>query len=332
MHAAVIIGDDDLRAAVYPPDLVAGLAGSVRWLHPGLDAAALAHAPALLDRVEVIFGTWGMPVLDAGLLAAAPRLRAVFYAAGSVRGFVTDAFWQRGIVLSTAAAANAIPVAEYCLAWIILGLKQVYPIQQQVRRERRFLQHLAQATAGACGSTVGLVSYGAIARVLRRLLRALEVRVLVYDPFLDADAAAREEVELVALAELFRRSQVVSLHTPWLPATENLVRAEHLRQLPANAVFINSARGAVVHEGELCAVLAERPDLFAVLDVTHPEPPALDHPLFDLPNAFLTPHMAGSVGGERRRLGRCMVGEFQRWHTGQPLQHQLDRDRAEHMA
>ena len=83
--------------------------------------------------------------------------------------------------------------------------------------------------------------------------------------------------------------------------------------------FINSSRGAVVRETEMTDVLQQRPDLVAVIDVTYPEPPSLDSPLFTLPNVILTPHIAGAMNTECRRLGQLMIDELERHLAGQPL-------------
>ena len=96
--------------------------------------------------------------------------------------------------------------------------------------------------------------------------------------------------------------------------------------------FINTSRGAVVHETEMIEELTKRPDILAVLDVTHPEPPAEGSPLYTLPNVILTPHMAGSIGPECRRMGRYMVEELQRYCAGQPLRWALTREQAARMA
>ncbi|MEI6085708.1 MAG: glycerate dehydrogenase, partial [Verrucomicrobiota bacterium] len=91
--------------------------------------AAIAELVEITDRLEgteVIFSGWGAPVMDEKFLAAAPALRAVFYGAGSIRGFVTEAFWQRGILVTSAYAANAVAVSEYTLATILLSLKHFW--------------------------------------------------------------------------------------------------------------------------------------------------------------------------------------------------------------
>ena len=188
------------------------------------------------------------------------------------------------------------------------------------------------ALVGGYGSTVGLISLGAIGRIVAPRLHAAapDVRVLAHDPFVGSDEAARLGVELVSLDEIFTSSDVVSLHTPWLPETERMIRGAHFARMKTGATFLNTARGAVVAEDEMTVVLETRPDLTALLDVTHPEPPLPDSPLWTLPNVFLTPHIAGSVGDECRRLGRYMLDELRRYLAGEPLRYRIRPDAAAH--
>ncbi|MEI6085886.1 MAG: NAD(P)-dependent oxidoreductase, partial [Verrucomicrobiota bacterium] len=177
---------------------------------------------------------------------------------------------------------------------------------------------------GAYRSTVGVVSLGMIGRRVVELLRHHDVHVIAYDPF----AAPIAGVELCSLADLFRRADVVTLHTPWLKETEGLITSAHFASMKPGATFINSARGAVVRETEMIEILQRRPDLFAVLDVTYPEPPVPNSPLYTLPNVILTPHMAGVLDNECRRMGQSMVDELRRYLAGQPLQWQITKEKA----
>jgi phosphoglycerate dehydrogenase-like enzyme len=316
---------------VYGAEEQAAIASRVRLLTSSSLTAGQAQArPDLLAEVEVLFTGGGCPVLGPEWLRMMPKLRAVFYAAGSIRRITTPAFWARGIPIVSAVTANAVPVAEFTMASIIFGLKRAFFHADQQRRGESWWGE--RQVHGAFGSMVGLISMGTIGRLVRERLRVLDVGVLVYDPFLTADQARQLQVEKVSLEELFTRSDVVSVHTPWLPETENLIRGCHLAALKDGAAFINTARGAVVHETELVEVLRVRPDVQAILDVTYPEPPAPDSPLRTLPNVFLTPHIAGSVGHEYRRLGRLMIEEFDRWKAGEPLWHAITRERAATMA
>jgi len=295
---------------------------------PPQTAASIAQDPSLLHEADLVFSGWGMARMDEAFLAAAPRLRAVFYASGSIRGFVTDAAWDRGILVSSAYAANAIPTAEFALAQILFSLKRGWYHALAIRQAGRYPQRVP--VPGAYRSTVGLVSLGMIGSLVARLLQSFDVHVLAYTS--GEDKARGLGAERCSLEELFRRADVVSLHTPWLPETEGMITGAHFASMKPDATFINTARGAVVREGEMIEVLRQRPDLFALLDVTHPEPPEPGSPLYTLPNVVLTPHIAGSMDRECERMGRYMVDELKRYLAGEPLQWAISREEAAALA
>jgi phosphoglycerate dehydrogenase-like enzyme len=318
-----LLYSDRFDGLVYPPTLLDRLVPMVEGEPVLLRPEALdsPEATAQLARTEVLFTTWGCPTFNADLLARMPRLRAVFYGAGSVKQLVSAAFWERDISLCSAWRANAIPVAEFTLGAILLSLKNIWSYHRTVRSAEVWHSNLPMP--GAFGSTVGLVSLGAIGRLVVELLRPFSIRVLAYDPYLSAEAVAALGVELVPLETLFEKADVVSLHIPWLPETEKMINRPLLERLRPHATLINTARGAVIDEDDLAAVFSERPDLSAILDVTHPEPPKPDSPLWRRPNIQFTPHVAGSMPREYGRLGSFMVDEFLRWSQGDPLQHQV---------
>jgi phosphoglycerate dehydrogenase-like enzyme len=297
---------------------------------PPQTAEEILEHREVLREVEVILSGWGAPLMDEAFLAHAPHLRAVFYGAGSIRGFVTDALWERGILVTSAQAANAIPVAEYTLAAILFSLKHGWQLAEQTRREQRFPPPIN--VPGVYGATVGIVALGLIGRLVRERLRPFDVRIIAYDPYVTPEQAVALDVSLCSLETLFREAQVVTLHAPLLPETTGMVRATHLASMPQGAILINTARGALIQQEELVAILSQRTDLHAVLDVTEPEPPPPGSPLYALPNVTLTPHIAGSLGAERRRLGQVMVAELRRFVTGEPLLHTITREQALHMA
>jgi phosphoglycerate dehydrogenase-like enzyme len=326
---ALFILDPGSAAAIYPPAIRSAIQALATVPVPPLAAKDALACPHLAET-EVIFSGWGAPKLDAAFLAAAPKLKCVFYGAGSVRCFVTDEFWERGIRVWSAWAANAVPVAEFTLAQILLSLKQAWRYAAETRRLGAHPPRLP--VAGGYGSTVALISLGMIARRLRGLLKPFDLKVIAFDPFVTPADAAALGVELVSLEEAFQRGDVVSLHTPWLKETEGMVTGAHFQQMKPNATFINTARGAVVNEPEMIAALQRRPDLTALLDVTFPEPPLPGSPLYTLPNVVLTPHIAGSMDGECARMGAYMLEEFRNWLDGKPPRWELDRDKAARLA
>ena len=327
---ALLIGMPNYLPKAYPEALRAEIGKKVRLLPETVSGSEWKNHTAALAEADVLFATWGMPKLDEEFLAAAPRLKAVFYAAGSVKCFATPESYKRGIVISSAWQANAIPVAEYSHATILLGLTGFWSSQRLARAGKFSHQH--SPVAGAFHSNVGLVSLGAIGRLVAGHLAKHEINILAYDPYATPAAAASLGVTLVSLQELFAKSHVVSIHTPWLPETEKMINGPLLRSMPEGSTLINTSRGAVIDEADLCQVLAERQDITAILDVTHPEPPLPDSPLRALENVVLTPHIAGSIGGEVARMGYWMNDELDLYLAGKPLQHGVSEDMLARMA
>lgn len=307
-HFPLLFGEAELTRLRRMVDLV----------EPSLDARQLRAAGDEYADVEGIISGWGMPPLDAALLRRLPRLRALFHAAGTVKCIATEASWKRGVRITSAASENAIPTAEFAFAQIILSLKHAWARMFALRERQDHTQH-DPLLPGAMGSTVGLLSLGKIGRLVARRLATLDVKVIAYDPTLSAAEAARAGARLCSLDEVFATSDVVSCHMPLTPRTAGTLRRRHFAAMKPGATFVNTARGGLVRESELVAVLRARSDLWAVLDVTDPEPPPPSSPLFKLPNVVLTPHIAGSSGPECRRLGSMMVKEVARYLKRQPL-------------
>jgi phosphoglycerate dehydrogenase-like enzyme len=285
----------------------------------------LARYPDWLKEVEIVFSGWHAPTFDKALLDAMPALKSVFYGAGSVHGIVTEEFWSRDITLTSAACMNAIPVAEYTCAVILLSLKGVWPYVVRQHRDRAFPGPPVNIR-GAYQSTVGLVGFGHIGRLVREKLRPYSIHVAVYDPFLTQRDAEKYAVQRGSLESLFETSDVISLHAPALPATEGMVGRDMLSRIRPGMTLINTARGELIREDELFAVLRERPDVTAVLDTFRNEPVDSSHPLLGLPNVIATPHIAGSQGDECLRMGRFMIDEFDRWVAGTSLLGKVTRD------
>lgn len=309
---------------------------SIARTDPALVAHDLRHpSPAVRDALataDALLTCWGAPVLDAEALAAAPRLTAVVHAAGSVRGHITAACWERGIAVSSAAAANAVPVAEYTLAAILFAGKRVLPSARRYAELRTAHDWGAElAGAGNHRRTVGVVGASRIGRLVIGLLRPFDLDVLVYDPYLDGAEAAALGAAAVGLDELCARGDVVTVHAPELPETRRLIDARRLALMPDGATLINTSRGSLVAEDALVREL-ESGRLHAVLDVTEPEVPAADSPLYSLPNVLLTPHLAGSLGNELHRLADAALAELERFARGVPFATPVTRESLHHSA
>lgn len=321
MKKSLFILNERTFSDVYSPSLTARIAAHSDLNPRRLDRETWFAHRHLIEETDYIFSSWGMPVMDDQFLSAARRLKHVFYAAGSIRSFYTEAAQASGITVSSAWRANAIPVAEFTHAAIILSLKKFWRFSRNAHASRSW--HRTIKIPGTFESTVGLISLGAIGQAVAQRLHGHDIRIIVYDPFADPEQARALDIELVDLDTLVRTADIVSLHAPDLPSTRGLLKGTHFRAMKTGATFINTARGLIVDEDAMIEVLMERPDLDAVLDVTATEPDNRDSLLWTLPNVTLTPHIAGSLQQECRRMGTYMVEEFERYTTGIPLQHQV---------
>ncbi len=310
---------------LFPPELTARLR-QVCDIDPALVLTDFTgpSAAAALSRTEVLITGWGAPHLDAGLLAAAPRLHTVLHAAGSVRALVGEAVWRRGITVSSAVSANALPVAEYTLAMILLAGKDTFAHRDRYCATHTHPTHAETAHTGNMGRRVGVIGASRVGRRLLELLRPFDFTLRLHDPYATPADAAALGAGLLPLDELLRTSDIVTLHAPDIPETHRMLDAPRLALMRDGAVLVNTSRGALIDPEALTAELVSG-RLTAILDVTEPEPLPADSPLYRLPNVFLTPHIAGSLGNELERLGRTVVAELERLATGRPPLHEVRR-------
>ncbi|WP_312172819.1 hydroxyacid dehydrogenase [Microbacterium sp.] len=264
-----------------------------------------------LSDTEILVTSWGAPRLDAALLDRMPRLRAVVHAAGSVQQLVSDELWERGITVTSAADANAVPVAEYTFATIILAFKRAFVHMRSPSTVLEWRDLVGSTRYGSVGRTVGIVGFSRIGRRVVRMLGQLDgIRILVADPFVSAEAVADAGAELLPLDDMLGQVDVLSLHAPALPETRHMIGAAELAALHDGATVINTARGWILdHDALLAECVSGRLD--AVLDVTEPDPLPTDSPLRALPNVALTPHIAGSMGNEARRLADSALDDVE---------------------
>ena len=298
-----------------------------------LEEFASPEARAVLGQIDVLITGWGCPNINAEVIRAAPRLQMIAHAAGTVKYMLDAAVYDAGIVVTHAADANAVPVAEFTLAAIIFANKRIFEMRDRYCAEASRLSTyaLADEPIGNYHRTIGLVGASRIGRKVAQFLKGFDFTVLVSDPFVQAGDAILEGAELVDLDTLMARSDVVSLHAPSLPTTRAMIGASQLSRMRDGAAFINTARGALVDEAALIAEL-QTGRIHAVIDVTDPEIPAAGSPFYSLPNVFLTPHVAGAIGTERLRLGELVVDEIERFIAGRPLEFAVEPEMLERLA
>ena len=293
----------------------------------------ITENPEKFSDVEYIFSTWSMPGGDNDDFAQYfPKAKALFYAAGSVKYFAKQ-YLDKGIKLFSAYAANAVPVAEFSLAQILLANKGYYrAVRSELTDGYEKASEISKAHVGNYGAKVGIIGVGMIGRKVIELLSPFKVDILVYDVFLSDEEAKSMGVKKASLEELFSECDVISNHLANVPATVGIIKGEFFSMMKPNATFINTGRGAQVDEAGMLSVLAKREDISAVLDVTIDEPPVKDSDLYRLKNVFLTPHIAGSQGCEVSRMAEYMLDEFRRFLLGEPTKYEITKEKLEKMA
>lgn len=329
MVKGLYVMSPDLFDAVYTPETRKHIQSLIEIEDEVVD---LTTMPAD-DQVEVLLGGWGMQELTEEVLDKLPNLKVIFYAAGTMKGIVTDGVWKRGIRITTANQANAQPVAEFALGQILIAMKNTYALARQVKENQGYLiGPMRDDITGLYQTTVGITSLSAIGKQVIQLLKPFDVNIQVYDPYGTEEVADQLGVSLVSLETLFASSDVVTIHTALLPDTEKMVNKDLLASMKQNTTLINTARGGLIDEEALVAVLKDRTDLTAVLDVTNPEPPEKGSVMYDLDNIVLTPHIAGSAGAERKRLGDAMAGEIAQYLEKDQLSFEVTEDMFNKMA
>ncbi|TCN30370.1 hydroxyacid dehydrogenase [Sinorhizobium americanum] len=319
---------------VLTPELFGRIDSLARILDPQpMTVFSDGRANRLLAEAEILVTGWGAPSFDADALRSAPRLRLIVHAAGTIKDLIDTSVFDAGIAVSHAAEANAVPVAEFTLAAIIFAGKHVFRFRDLYAsdRGRQRTQLLQGQAIGNYRRTIGIVGASRIGRRVIDLLRPFDYRVLLYDPLVGQESASALGVEKADLDTLMTHSDIVSLHAPSLPETQHMIDRRRLSLMKNGATLINTARGALVDEAALIDRL-NTGAINAVIDVTDPEVPEETSPFYDLPNVFLTPHIAGAIGLERTRLGEMAVDEIERFLDGRSLLFEIRKHDLERMA
>lgn len=330
---SIFLGDKVNIKRVYTLEIIEKLVKKA-----GLDTEVYTKNAIVSGKVdtrltEYIFSTWGMPAFsEEEIKAFFPCLKAVFYAAGTVQAFARP-FLNCGIKVFSAWAANAVPVAEYTVAQIVLANKGFY----LTSRLASYGKYAAAREEfgnypGNYGAKIGIIGAGMIGKFVIEKLKDYKLEVLVFDPFLPDNIANELGVKKATLEQIFSECDVVSNHLANNPQTRGMLGGKLFSSMKPYATFINTGRGAQLVESDLISVLKARPDLTAVLDVTDPEPPLPESEFYNLENCILTPHIAGSSGTEVHRMAEYMKKEFDSFVNGKATCYEVNLKMLETMA
>lgn len=331
MKKSIILTEQEKSAhTVYDDELRGRISSLTEFLG---DFTRESFISSGIKDVEVVFSTWGMEhYTREEIKEYFPKLEAVYYGAGSVQGFARE-FLEEGIRVHSAWAANAVPVAEYTVAQIILANKGFFGSTYRFKKEGhgRAFDHFKKFK-GNYNSRIGIIGAGMIGKMVIERLRDYKLDVLVFDPFLSEEYITKNNIKMATLDEIFEKCDVISNHLANNDQTAGMLCGKYFSKMLPNAVFLNTGRGRQVVEADLVAALKEYPDRCAVLDVTWPEPPEEGNDFYKMDNVILTPHIAGSAGNEVVRMGSYMVDEFCKCENGEMPEFSVSLEMLERMA
>jgi phosphoglycerate dehydrogenase-like enzyme len=327
-----LFGTNKLQfSKVYTPEVLEKL-GEYGELSDRINQKNLKENADFLADCEIAFATWGMPKFSKEEIKEyMPKLKAVFYSAGTVQYFARP-FLESGIKIFSAFAANAVPVAEYTFAQISLASKGYFQSAKYYRLFPLRSFAFANSSVGNFGCKVGLVGLGAIGQMVAKRLMELDVEVYAYDPFVSKEKAEELNVTLISLEELFSTCDVISNHLANKPELKNIFNYKLFGKMKKYSTFINTGRGAQVAEYSLAFSLLLHPSRTFVADVLKNEFFPYINPLFWCPNAILTPHVAGSTGKEPQRMAYYMMEEMEKFIKGEETKYEVTLEALERMA
>lgn len=286
------------------------------------DFADEAYYLDFVKDSDVIITSWGSPQIDAKVLDRCPKLKAVIHAAGSIKPIISDEFIKRSIRITNSAAAIGEGVAETALGFAISACKGFYQLNNDTKN-KLWDENIRTTVKDFYDIKVGVISGGFVGRHMVKLLKNFHVDILMYDPVLSAEEIASIGAEKAELDDMMRECDVVTIHAPSIPATDNMIHKGNLSLMKDGAVLINTSRGTVINEADLIAEL-KKGRIFACIDVTNPEPPEADNELRFLDNVILTPHIAGTVSNGMKRIALHVCQELERLEKGEKMRTEVD--------
>ncbi len=247
--------------------------------------AAVVDAHALIIRSGV--------TADAELIAGAPQLKAIARAGVGVDNVDLDAATAQGVLVMNTPGGNTISTAEHSIG-LMLALSRHIPQGHQSLAEGRW-DRKAFTGVELKGKTLGIIGLGRIGQAIATRAQAFEMSVVAHDPYLPPEIAVALDAPLLALDEVYARSDYLSLHALVTDETRGMINADSLARMKRGVRIINAARGALINSADMAEALRSGQVAGAALDVYEQEPPPADHPLIGLPNVVHTPHLAAST-------------------------------------
>lgn len=284
-------------------------------------------AQRLLGKDLCITG-WGCPILEEEVLKNAASLKLIAHTGGSVKPYVTDAVYERGIKVVSGNKVFAESVAESVIAYALSSLRKIpyystrlkdgyWPAQFQNR--------------GLLDRSVGIVGYGMIAGYVVQMLKPFHNSIKVFSRHIKEEVLTKWNMQKAELEEIFSTCDIISIHSGMTAANYHLITEDLLRMMKPGALLINTARGAIIDEEALVRVLKEQ-DIYAVLDVYETEPLPEKHPLHECERAILMPHMGGPTIDRRLAVTKAVIEDICNFREKRELNCEIDKAYADKMS
>lgn len=312
----LLLPPPSLRANLFAPEVEARLnaLGDVT-AYPEERNYSSPELAEMISGFDACLTSWGSPAFTPEVVAKADSLKVISHAAGSVKGIVSQAVFERGIAVCSAQPAMALSVAAMTVAMMEIMLRNVVNWAVNIRTQRKWRPEGVAKARELNGKRVGIIGASLIGREVIRHLQPFDVEIWLSDPFISEDDAKSLGAKKVSLEKLFAECDVISLHAPLNEQTTGMITREHLKLIREGAVLINTARGAIIdHDALLDELKTGR--FSAALDVTHPEPLPEGHEFFALENVVFTPHISGGTPEMVLRQGEAAVRNLELFFSG----------------
>jgi len=328
-NALVTIPEGLLKRQIFTKDTMQSLEQivNVTWNPQSRDYTEEELCEVIKGKHVCLTG-WGTHKITAKVLNNANKLKFIGHMAGTIKGLVDEAFFNKGVIITNANTALAYSVAEYCLmvalmtTWDILGTIGKVKSKQWPNNN--------DVVDGLNGKTVGLLGYGTIAKRFISLLKTFDVKIYVNSGNCPIEEADVYGFELCSLEDVLK-CNIISIHKTLTTITYHMLNKDKLKIIPDNAIVINTARGAVFDENDLIKELKKN-RFKAVLDVFEQEPLPNGHILRKLPNVIITPHCAATSLYWRRQLPKLIIEDLQLFLEGKEPKNIIHLDKYRSMS
>lgn len=332
MKAAIITANAKNAKRVYTDKIRRELSDRYELLDAVVSKKNVGQFSEFLKDTEYLFATWGMEKFsEEEIKQYFPRLKCVFYAAGSVQTFAKE-FLSLGIRVFSGWRANAIPVAEFVYAQIILATKGFYRASRNAKWFFYPSAKYSDCCGGNYGAKIGIIGVGSIGSLVAEKLAANDVEVFCFDPFLSCEKAQALHLKKTSLEEIFQTCDVITNHLANKEELSGVLSGALFDLMKPYATFINTGRGRQVDEKGLVRAMRKVKTRTALLDVTAVEPVTMFRRIARVKNIIITPHIAGSNGREVERMAVYMLSDAKKIEEGQNPDYEVSLEMLSRMA